>query len=88
VTKKSGSNLIQLQERLSRYPEENWGYPFIAGFIILLSTAAVFLAVGLASTAEIAANCAYFALATGVVLQLIFFGRNKSKNGDVSNGPG
>jgi hypothetical protein len=88
VTKKSGSNLIQLRERLSRYPKENWGYPFIAGFIILLFTAAVFLAVGLAFTAEIAAYCAYFSLATGVIFQLIFFGRNKSKNGGVSNGSG
>jgi len=60
----------------------NWGFPFIGAFLIILFGAAVLLAVGSSSIAEITANVAYFALVVGVILQLICFSRKKPKNGD------
>ncbi len=53
-------------------------FSLIAAFIVLLSFAAFFLASGLPSLspwAENTATCAYFALATGVILQIIFLGK-------------
>ena len=33
----------QIREKTKRYFRENWGFPFIAGFILLLLVAAIFL---------------------------------------------
>jgi hypothetical protein len=81
--------LSRVQGKIKRYAKGNWGYPFIAAFMLLLFVAAVFLAVpGFASLAEIIADVAYFALAAGVVLQLAYLSRNKGKNqGVVLDGP-
>jgi Na+/phosphate symporter len=78
----------QVQQVVRRYTIGNWGFPFIGGFIVLLFTAAVLLVAGLSSVAEVAATCAYLALAVGVVLQLICLGKNRVKNGGVLHGSG
>jgi len=53
------------------YLSENWGAPFVLGFVFLLLVAVVLLIVGLQWTAEGVANYAYFVLVVGVVLQLV-----------------
>ena len=67
-------------QKMKAYVKENWGSPLVAGFIILLFSAAIFSAAGWIPVAEAVANCAYFALATGVVLQLVSFSKNRRKN--------
>ena len=65
---------------------ENLGFPFIAGFLLLLFSSAILLAAGKAYLAEPIANFAYFSLVAGVVLQLICLSKNRKKNGDVFDG--
>lgn len=60
----------QIQRKTKRYASSNWGFPFIAAFLILLFTASVFLAANLVWVAEIIADGAYFALVIGVLFQL------------------
>ena len=62
----------QIQRKTKLYVSANWGFPFITAFLILLSTAAVFLATSanLVWVAEIIADGAYFALVIGVLFQL------------------
>lgn len=71
-----------------RNVKEDWGFPFIAGFITLIFAAAILLVVGWASVAEATATCAYFTLAIGVVLQLVCLGKNRRENGAVFHGSG
>ena len=52
------------------YLKENWGSPFIVGFILLLIVAAVFLSAGFSSLADNVAVYAFYALVVGVVLQI------------------
>lgn len=59
--------------KIKGYVKENWGAPFIAGFIVLLLSAAVFLSVGLSYLADAVAVYAYYALVAGVLLQLVCF---------------
>ena len=65
--------------RTSRFGSGTWGFPFIAGFMVLLVAAAIFLAGGWAGMAETTAD----ALFIGVVLQLACFGKNRLKHGVV-----
>jgi hypothetical protein len=53
------------------YLRENWGAPFVIGFMLLLVVAAVSLAIGL----DFLANevYAFYALVAGVVLQFACF---------------
>lgn len=62
----------QIRSKIKRYNSDNWGFPFIAAFLILLFTAAVFFAASanLEWVAEIIADVAYFALVIGVLFQL------------------
>jgi hypothetical protein len=62
----------QIQRKTKRYASANWSFPFIAAFLILLFTAAVFLATSANRVwvAEIIADGAYFALVIGVLFQL------------------
>jgi hypothetical protein len=55
------------------YLRENWGAPFVLGFMALLLAAAVCLASGLELWANEVAVYAYYALVVGVVLQLVCF---------------
>ena len=57
------------------YVRENWGAPFIVGFMGLLLTAVALLIVGLSWPAELVGDFAYFSLVFGVVLQLVCFCR-------------
>ena len=59
--------------RVRGYVRENWGAPFILGFMLLLVVAAACLAVGLEWLANEVAVYAYYALVAGVVLQLACF---------------
>jgi hypothetical protein len=55
------------------YVRENWGAPFVVGFMALLTLAAVCLLMDFAVLANEVAVYAYFALVIGVLLQLICF---------------
>lgn len=69
-----------------RYIKENWGFPFIAGFLLFLSTAAVLSAVGLIAAAEIIADIAYFAITIGVLLELLCLTKNSKERKRDFNG--
>jgi uncharacterized membrane protein len=79
----------QIQQQTKRSIKSNWGFPFIAAFLILLSTAAVFFAANLKWVAEIIAEGAYFALLIGVLFQLgnVLLEKNKKEGAGV-NGSG
>jgi hypothetical protein len=74
----------KMPDRVKGYVRENWGAPFIGGFILLLSVAAVFLSVGLVALAGEVAVVAYYALVVGAVLDfacyLKYDKRNDEKN--------
>jgi hypothetical protein len=70
----------KVQVKIEGYVKENWGFPFIAGFMVLLVAAAAFLAAGWTSLADAIAVCAYFALVAGIIVQLVCFSKNKRKN--------
>ena len=72
-----GFNTITL--KVKGYVKENWGYPFIAGFMLLLIAAAVTLSVSLSSLANNVALYAYYTLVAGVVLQLASFLKYRGK---------
>jgi hypothetical protein len=74
----------KMPDRVKGYVRENWGAPFIVGFMLLLMVAAVSLSMGLAVIADGVAIAAYFALVVGVVLQLVCFLRYNRKNGEKS----
>ena len=64
---------IGISLRIKDYLKENWGAPFIIVFMILLTTAAVYLALGDEANANNIAVYAYYSLVIGVFLQLICF---------------
>jgi heme/copper-type cytochrome/quinol oxidase subunit 4 len=68
--------------RVKGYVKENWGAPFILGFMVLLMVAAVSLSTGLAVLANEVAIYAYYALVVGVVLQLVCFLKCNKKNSE------
>ena len=68
--------------RVKGYVRENWGTPFILGFMLLLMVAAGSLSVGLDVLANAVAVCAYYALVAGIVLQLICFVKFGEKGGN------
>jgi hypothetical protein len=63
------NNLIEVKE----YVKENWGSPFIVGFMFFIISAAVSLSFSLSSSADAVAVYAFYALVAGVILQLICF---------------
>jgi hypothetical protein len=68
--------------RVKGYVRENWGAPFILGFMLLLVVAAVSLTTGLEALADEVAVYAYCALVAGVVSQLVCFLKFREKGGD------
>ena len=64
--------------------KESWGSPFIAGFMVLLLTAALTLSVGLSFWANALSVYAFYALTVGVVLQLVCFAKYRKHNGENS----
>ncbi len=75
-----GFNKIML--KVKGYVKENWGSPFIVGFMLLLVVAAVSLSAGLSSLANTVAVYAYYALVAGVFLQLASFLKYRGKSND------
>lgn len=71
-----------LKIKLRLYVRENWGSPFIVGFIVLLLTAAVLLSAGSSYWAEQVAIYAYYALVAGVALQIVCFLKYKKSDPD------
>ena len=61
--------------KVKGFVRENWGSPFILGFMLLLITAAV-------SLSDTVAVYAYCALIAGVFLQLACFLKNRLKSDD------
>ena len=68
--------------RAKAYVRENWGAPFIMGFMLLLAVAAASVAIGLAGLADEIAVIAYYALLVGIILQLVCFLKHDKKNGE------
>jgi len=68
--------------KVKGYIKENWGSPFIGGFMLLLVVTAVCLSEGFASLADTMAVYAFYALAIGVFLQLASFLKYRGKIGD------
>ncbi len=63
----------QILAKVKGYVRENWGAPFIVGFMILLMIAVASLSIDLAALADEVAVYAYYALVVGVVLQFVCF---------------
>jgi len=72
----------EMPARIKGYVRDNWGAPFIVGFMLLLMVAAASLSMGLADLANEAAIFAYYALVAGVVLQLVSFLKYNKRNGE------
>ncbi len=62
------------------YLTENWGAPFIVAFMILLITAAIYLAYGNEAKANKLAEYAYYNLVIGVLLQLVSLIKEERKS--------
>ena len=78
-------NLVkEVPARIKVYTRENWGIPFIVGFMLLLMVAAVSLSIGVADVANEVAIVAYYALVAGVVLQLVCFLKYRKKDGELN----
>ena len=75
-------SFAKLPDRVKGYVRENWGAPFIVGFMSLLLIAAVSLTIGLTFLADGMAIIAYFALVAGVLLQLACFLKYNKQNGE------
>ena len=59
--------------RIKKYLKENPGAPFIMGFMTLLVSCAVLLSTGYTPQANKTAECAYYLLVIGVILQFVSF---------------
>jgi hypothetical protein len=75
-------NFILIILKLKWYVKENWGSPFIAGFMLLLLAAAVSLSLSFSFLANDMATYAFYALAAGVVLQLASFLKYPKRHGE------
>jgi hypothetical protein len=72
----------EIPVRVKEYVWENWGAPFIVGFMLLLMVAAASLSMGLGFFVDEVAVYAYYALVAGVVMQLFCFLKNTKGNGE------
>ena len=73
------TGLDKIAVKIKGNVKENWGSPFIVGFILLLVSAAVSLSEGLSYLADGIAVYAYYALTVGVLLQLVCFVKYREK---------
>jgi hypothetical protein len=78
VAAKNG--FIKIMTKIKGYVKENWGSPFIVGFMLLLVVAVVSLSAGWTSLADTVVVYAYYALVAGVVLQLACFLKYRGKS--------
>ena len=76
----------EMPDRIKGYVRENWGAPFISGFMVLLIATAALMVTSSESLANELAIYAYFALVVGVVLQLVCFLKYNKKSGEKNNG--
>jgi hypothetical protein len=76
-------DFIKFQIRVKGYVKENWGSPFIVGFIFLLLSAATLLSLGISYWAEQIAIYAYYALVVGVALQIVCYLKYKKTSDEV-----
>jgi hypothetical protein len=74
----------RIPTRAKGYLKENWGAPFVVGFMALLIVAAVSLLMNFGVFADEVAVYAYYALVVGVVLQLACFARYHKREGESS----
>ena len=72
----------KIMHKVKGYVRENWGSPFIVGFMLLLISAAVSLSAGLSSLADTVAVYAYYALVAGFFLQLASYLKYRGKGND------
>jgi heme/copper-type cytochrome/quinol oxidase subunit 4 len=73
--------IAALLTRAKAYVRENWGAPFIMGFMLLLVVAAASVSMGLAEFADEVAVYAYYALLVGIILQLVCFLKCDKRSG-------
>jgi hypothetical protein len=78
----SETDLKLFEVKAKGYVKENWGSPFILGFMLLLVSAAISLTASLSSLANTLAVYSFYALAAGVVLQLASFLKYRKKSGE------
>jgi hypothetical protein len=76
------NGLNKITVKVKGYVKENWGAPFIVGFMLLLVVAAVSLSAGWSSLADTVAVYSYYALVAGVFLQLACFMKYRGKSND------
>ena len=69
-------NMVKMQTR------QNWGFPFIVGFIALLLMTAVSLFEGFSFWANAFADSAFLVLIIGVLLQIVCFVKYRKSNGE------
>jgi hypothetical protein len=74
----------RVASRVKGYVKENWGAPFVVGFMALLMVAAVSLMMDYIVLADEVAVYAYYALVVGVVLQLACFIKYRQREGEPS----
>jgi hypothetical protein len=83
------SDLVkEVPARVKRFVRENWGAPFIVGFMLLLMIVAASLSMSLATMADEVAVYAYYALVFGIILQLVCYLKNNKRNGAKDNEQG
>jgi len=74
----------RIPSKVKDYVKENWGAPFVVGFMALLMVAAVSLSMDYVVLADEMAVYAYYALVVGVVLQLACFLKCRKREGEPS----
>ncbi len=74
---KIGNISIEIDERVKKYFKSNYGAPFVIAFMVLLITAAIYLAMDNKDIADQLAVYAYYMLVIGVIGQIVAFVRKK-----------
>ena len=69
-----------IPERISCYVNQNWGSPFILGFMTLLLIASGSLSLDFVALADSVATVAYYVLVVGVILQVICYLKYNKKS--------
>jgi heme/copper-type cytochrome/quinol oxidase subunit 4 len=79
------NDFAKIPVRVKGYVRENWGAPFIVGFMLLLMITVASLSMSLATLADEVAVYAFYALVIGVILQLVCYLRHNKSNGEKNN---
>jgi len=73
---------FSVMNKAEGYIKENWGSPFIMGFILLLGLVAAFSSTGFISSADNVVVYAFYVLVAGLFLQLASFLKYRGKCDD------